>query len=281
MIERNPILALALTTLAGIGIIIALYLSLNDPGPPPETEEERFARVHSVFIEAFVGGAAWSGQVEILGLQASRTAAHTPGWQVSGTGGACDASGSYVIRDRPASSLVITAPHSQSDAGTGELAQLVFEDTNARAVAFNTAPRRESEECEAGVDLSADRWNPFSAFALAFADADRDGMVLQLHGYEGAESGAAGDVIIGAGLGSSQSINGNLRSCLAGALEGVEIGLKTGGQAASNAQGRVLQVHGHRNFIYLELSESMRQAMIGDAVLRRAFAGCLTNTTQS
>ena len=283
MIERNPFLALALTTLVGIGIIIALYISLNDPGPPPETERERFDRVHTVFVEALAGGAAWSGRVEILGLQTNRTAAHTPGWQITGTGGACDASGSYTIRDRPANPLAIMAPHSQSDVNTGELAQLLFEQANARAVAFNTAPRRATDECESGLDLTTDRWNPFSAFALAFADSNRDGLVVQLHGHEesGSNAGQGVEVLIGAGLGASQPVNASLYSCFSEALGGGDIRVLASDAAANNAQGRVLQVQGHRNFIYIELSEELRQAMLSDVTLRGGFANCLVAATEA
>ncbi|NNK45649.1 MAG: hypothetical protein HKP43_03360, partial [Altererythrobacter sp.] len=207
MIERNPILALALTTAAGIGIIIALYLSLTDPGPPPESQKERFERVHRVMIEAFAGGAAWSGRVEVLGLQSGRSAAHTPGWQITGTQGACDASGSYIIRDRPANSLILTAPHSETDAQTGELAQLLFEEASARGAAWNSAPQTTTDKCESGFDLTTDRWNPFSAFALAFADSHRDGIVVQLHGIEGSSAAQPADLRIGNGPGASAQIN--------------------------------------------------------------------------
>ena len=232
MIERYPKLALALTTLLGIGILVALYLSVNDPGPPPETEEERFERVHTVFVEAFAGGAAWSGRVGILGLQTSRTAAHSPGWQITGSGGACDASGSYIVRDNPAHALIITAPHSQSDAYTGELAQLLFEDTGARGAAWNTAPRIATEECPSGLDLTTDRWHPFSAFSLAFADSHRNGLVVQLHGYERASEEPAPALTLSNGGGTE------LASCLSDALEPRDV--RSSDAARTIAQARVL-----------------------------------------
>ena len=279
MIERNPILALALTTAVGIAIIVALYMSLTDPGPPPESEEERFERVHRVLIEAFAGGAAWSGRVEVLGLQSGRSAAHTPGWQITGTLGACDASGSYVIRDRPANSLIITAPHSQSDANTGELAQLLFEQSTARGAAWNTAPRTATEECESGLDLTTDRWHPFSAFALAFADSHRDGIVVQLHATEDASIEGSADVRIGAGIGASAQTNSTLAACLGAALEGREIQTSSSDAVQNNAQGRVLQSREHDKFVYLEMSESLRAALIEDQFLLVNFSACLTQAT--
>ncbi len=281
MIERNPILALALTTVAGIAIIVALYLSLTDPGPPPESEEERFERVHRVMIEAFAGGAAWSGRVEVLGLQSGRSAAHTPGWQITGTQGACDASGSYVIRDRPANSLIITAPHSESDARTGELAQLLFEEASARGAAWNSAPRSATEECESGLDLTANRWNPFSAFALAFADAHRDGIIVQLHGIEGSSAAQSADLLIGNGAGASTQINAMLGACLGDALEGLDIRISSSEKAQNNAQGQVLRRGNHSGFVYMELSDALRASLVNDNELRGKFASCLVAASET
>lgn len=275
MIERNPILALALTTVAGIAIIVALYMSLTDPGPPPESEEERFERIHKVLIEAFAGGAAWSGRVEVLGLQSARTAAHTPGWQIIGTQGACDGSGSYVIRDRPANSLLITAPHSQFDTNTGELAQLLFEDTNARGVAFNTAPRTATEECESGIDLTKDSWHPFSAFALAFADSHRDGIVVQLHALEDSSGDEVVDVRIGEGAGASTQVNAALTACLGENLEGVAVRTSSGEDVQNNAQGQVLRRANHSGFVYLELTEVVSSNLLGNTEQRERLAACL------
>lgn len=275
MIERNPKLALALTTAAGIGIIIALYLSLTDTGPPPESEKERFERVHKVLIEAFAGGAAWSGRIEVLGLQSGRTAAHTPGWQITGTQGACDASGSYIIRDRPANSLIITAPHSESDAKTGELAQILFEETGARGAAWNTAPRTATDECQSGLDLTTDRWHPFSAYALAFADTHRDGIIVQLHGVEDSSADRSGDVRIGNGSGASDQINSTLAACFGDALDGREVRTSSSEAAQNNAQGQVLQRGGHSGFVYMELSEALRANLVSNAELRGGFADCL------
>ncbi len=281
MIERYPKLALALTTLVGIGIIIALYLAANDPGPPPETDEERFERVHTVFVEAFAGGAAWSGRVEILGLQTSRTAAHSPGWQITGTGGACDASGSYILRDNPANALAITAPHSLSDTHTGELAQLLFEDTGARGAAWNTAPRAATQECASGLDLTTDRWHPFSAFALAFADSHRDGLVVQLHGYEDTVDERPAELTFSFGSNSSTERTASLAACLSEAMDPRIVRRGATEASNNNAQRRVLQRGGHSGFVYLELSEDLRRALLEDTALRSGFAACLVSAAAS
>lgn len=286
MIQRNPYLALALTTLVGVAIVIAVYLSLNDPGPPPESEQERFDRVHTVFIEAFAGGAAWSGRIEPLGLQSSRTAAHSPGWRISGSGGACDASGSYVIRDQPAAALAVTAPHSQSDVNTGELAQKLFDDLNLRAAAWNTAPRAASEECGPGLDLTTDRVHPFSAFALAFAESHSDGLVIQLHGIEESNQSAVDvtnlAIVLRRDDATSSEVLTGLANCLEPIAEPLTVAVVSDRQGdAGNAQSRVLRQNGFGDFVQVDISRELRATLLVDSEKRAGFGACLVAATRN
>ena len=87
--------------------------------------------------------------------------------------------------------------------------------------------------------------------------------------------------MIGSGLGASAQINNGLASCLGSALPENSVAIASNAAARNNAQGRVLQSNEHRNFVYLELSDDVRSALLSDGELRAGLVRCLVAGTET
>ena len=199
------------------------------------------------------------------------------------TSGRCEGRGVYALRDKPARPLAITAPHSEADRNTGTLAELLFEETSARGAAWNSSPRRGPSDCGPAIDLADAADHPFTAFALAFAEAEPDGRIVQLHGFERtrrntlAARGAA--VIVSNGTDRPDAELFDLADCLSRVSAPATVLTHPGDTdelgALTNAQGRALREAGFAGFVHLELSAEWRETLLADGTKRDAFASCL------
>ena len=195
----------------------------------------------------------------------------------------CEGRGVYSLRQKPARALAITAPHSEADRDTGTLAGILFEETSARAAAWNSAPRRGSSDCGPAIDLTDLEDHPFTAFALAFAEAQPDGSIIQLHGFERTRRSTleAHDaaVIVSNGTERPDAALLELADCLSRVSAPATVLVHPGDTselgALTNAQGRALREAGFAGFVHLELSASWRETLLSDDARRKNFAHCL------
>ncbi len=195
----------------------------------------------------------------------------------------CAGRGIYWLREGSESRLAITAPHRGSDRHTGMLAASLFQETKARAAAWNSAPRRPTSNCSNAIDLAREKDHTFSAFGLAFADAIPDGLMVQLHGFDGAHrhTRAAQDaaMIISNGTNKPSERLLDIADCLSLAFAPSSVLVYPGDTgelgALTNAQGQLLNAAGFDGFVHLEIAAGLREAMIEDASLRAKLAACL------
>ena len=194
----------------------------------------------------------------------------------------CGGGGEYRLRKGAAVPLAITAPHAFHDRGTGELAMQIFARSRAAVAARNTVARDGSDGCDA-LDIAREGEHLFTQFALGFSDRFPDGLVVQLHGFDGARRStsqaeeAAAIVSNGTPLPGLDTLD--LADCLSRALaprsvlvyptETNELG------AEDNAQGKALREAGGARFGHIELSADLRETMTSDEPLLDSFAACL------
>ena len=277
------------TILAGgsAAIILAaaakLFPCLSDTSGIAESNESRFAGGHSAFAQFFENPLERASALEDFGLVAGEIEGASDAVLLQEEEGQCTGQGVYWVRQNPSSRLAITAPHRGSDRHTGTLAAALFHETNARAAAWNSAPRRPLDTCEHAIDLARQKNHLFSAFTLSFAQSHKDARIVQLHGFEGQrrsslEASEAGMILSNGTQQPSASLL-DLGDCLSLAfaphpvliypLDTEELG------ARQNAQSQLLSEAGLDGFVHLEISAELRSAMITDGALRAKLGACL------
>jgi len=184
--------------------------------------------------------------------------------------------GLFAIRLGEARDLLIQAPHSFFDLGTGELAADLFNETMARGLYLNSAhrfggPNADLEQFEDpnGPVAPDVAHRPFSAFQSAtfgFLEAIQLPLVVQIHGYRSRE-GEAAVVSSGSALQPEDLIEPIIES-----LRGYESGAVTGRQLPElagrrNVQGQICA--NRASFIHIELSQETRQQLGSSQESRR------------
>lgn len=198
----------------------------------------------------------------------------------------CGTGGEYRLRKGAAVPLGVTAPHAFHDRGTGELAMRIFLRSRAAAAAQNTVARDGSDGCEA-LDVAREGEHLFTQFALGFSDRFPDGLIVQLHGFDGAKLSTSraeeAAAIVSNGSPSPGSDTLDLADCLSRAFAPRAVLLypaeanELGGEG--NAQGKALREAGGARFAHIELSADLREAMLSDETLLETFVACLEDTT--
>jgi len=188
-------------------------------------------------------------------------------WERSGSGGL------YVIRLGEAENILLQAPHSFFDLGTGQLVSTMFENGPFRAAFFNTTHRygkaglAPEERPADPPDLAHLSDTRFQAATLGASEAYRDLTVIQLHGFR-SRDGEAAVVTTGSALQPAHLLT-ELRTLLTELMG--EIGpILTGSArpelaAKRNAQGRLLS--SRSQFFHVELSKPARDALLSDSAL--------------
>ncbi len=185
--------------------------------------------------------------------------------------------GAYALRD--SGTLLLQAPHADTDLGTGQIALRLFEETDAAALALNNVRR----DIAPGADQAHSPAGPFVAMATALVKASlvkqKEAMrVVQLHGFssETAERLALSAETIVVGGGSSEH-NAKLAACLREqGIPAQATGPNTRELAGrGNAVGVALQSLEKGRFVHLELGPSQRERMLRDPEARRKLSKCL------
>ncbi|WP_128891460.1 hypothetical protein [Erythrobacter sp. HKB08] len=195
----------------------------------------------------------------------------------------CRGRGVYMARDGSARPLAIVAPHHGADRHTGPLALALFREGDAKALAWNSAPRRPSERCPGGGDVAREARHHMTAFSLAFAEAFPGGRIVQIHGFERTRretaAGADAQIIVSEGSDTPSDRLLELADCLSMRLHPIEVAVypidvpELG--ALTNRQGRALREAGFDGFAHIELSAELRRRLLGDRELRDQFRACL------
>jgi hypothetical protein len=210
------------------------------------------------------------------------------GWQglsIAEPEDSCEGRGAYFIReDSEAIPVAITAPHRGADRWTGSIAAQLFDEHRFAAAAWNSAPRRSTDECQDGGDVTRTKTHFFTSFSLAFASRFPHGRVVQLHGFDRklrtSRSGRRSDMILSNGSENPDDGLLALTDCLSKAFPLHQISVfpfdtkELGAQ--QNRQGQALRKAGFDGFVHIEIVTSLRRALNENAELRASFAKCLS-----
>lgn len=274
--------AAGLLALAALG----LWSVLREEADWTGAGARSFAAGRSLFIEALVGGDAWQDELGAFALELRAAAPSGRARLLAEPEGQCLGQGAYLLRDgRDAgvAPLAITAPHRQADRHTGDLAALLFEDTKARAAAWNSAPRVADGACPRGVDVAHAPHHLFSAFHAAFAAVHPQGRIVQLHGFDPArrrelEASEAGAILSDGSRAPSPALL-DLADCLSTVFAPARVlvfPFETGELGAlGNAQAALLRSQGFAGFAHLELAPGLRARLLAEPALREALGRCL------
>ncbi|MEL7189905.1 MAG: hypothetical protein AAGK17_10175 [Pseudomonadota bacterium] len=278
----------AMTISGGAAAIIAasavtLFPPFDDVSGVASPSAQEFSSGRKAFARFMTDPQNDVSQLKQMGLSARAIEGADGTVLASESDDECKGRGIYWLRDHGGTSLAITAPHRGSDRHTGTLASALFLETEAKVAAWNSAPRRANDKCPYGLDLARERHHLFSAFNLGFADAAPDGLIVQLHGFEGERrhSQAARDagIIVSDGTQKPGTRLYDFADCLSIAFAPAPVLVYPGDTAElgalTNAQGQLLRENGFDGFVHLEISAPLREAMVEDGALRAKLAGCL------
>jgi len=253
-----------------------------------EPSAKEFSLGQDAFAQLLADPQAPLGELEALGFETGAVEGVLDASLISERDDECAGRGIYWLRQNASSKLAITAPHRGSDRHTGILAASLFEETSARAAAWNSAPRRPTGQCQFAIDLARERDHLFSAFAMAFAQAEPDGLMVQLHGFEGArrdtDVAQNAAMILSNGTPNPSERLLNIADCLSLAFAPQQILVYPGDTgelgALTNAQGQLLNEAGFEGFVHIEIAAQLRASLIEDGALRAKLAMCLMEGAQ-
>jgi hypothetical protein len=184
--------------------------------------------------------------------------------------------GLYVFRLGPAREILLQAPHSFYDLGSGAIQSRLFEELPVRAAFFNSAHRyggpglKKEERLTPSPDLAHRPHTLFQAATLGLSEALNDLVVIQLHGFR-SRQGESVVITAGSALQPTQierSLHHRLQSVF-GEIGPVVTGAARPELAATgNLQGQILS--SQSAFLHLELSKPAREKLLADASLMAA-----------
>lgn len=189
--------------------------------------------------------------------------------------GAARGWGAWIFRVGPApGEVILQAPHTFFDMGTGPLALEALARHPFRALGFNTVHRGtkaggEGEE-PSDTDVAHNPNHPFQAVTRAL---ERLGplALVQLHGFKSDPETGTATVIVSNGTKDAEApLRDAVAESLARVLEGVRVYPKDlsalGG--TRNVQGKAVRSWNATPFLHLELSGSLRDKLQRDAALK-------------
>lgn len=174
--------------------------------------------------------------------------------------------------------VMIQAPHSFFDLGTGEISLALFSQTQARACFWNSAHRR-------AADLTKEEQSFLNAATAAFARTNPHGRIVQIHGFAQRENDHRFsrhlDLILSQGTNSPTesfliTAHGIRRQCkpYVTAIYPLDVN-ELGGTL--NQQRQVLLNEGFSDFMHCELSPLFRKGLQEDANLLDRFGQAITH----
>ena len=251
--------------------------------PPPE----ELARAEALFLRTLAGPAApglaadWAAlgfDLRPLDDDARRL------WVLAEQPRRRDGRGLFALAGDPAGRLYLQAPHSFKDLHTGRIGLRLFAEGAFAAGAWNTVPRRYTDEDEDPVqaDMAHHEASYLEPFTRALVRHQPQALTLQLHGFAGGSRRSAAargaGFIVSAGSTRASVAAEALTRCLADrfgapALLYPRDTRELGG--TRNRIGRILRAAGNEGFLHLEAALAIRQRLRDDAGSRRRLLTCL------
>lgn len=207
--------------------------------------------------------------------------------------------GAYIFRVAPRSEepvILLEAPHSYYDVGTGRLAAEVFfapkQGVRPRALFTNTihryqlAPGDKVKRSNNPADVAHNREHAFSIATQAFVDAAGTARVVQFHGFgrrsdDDADDGGADDIAMVVSAGD-QAKSSRWSAAVADALvEQFGAAVKRFPEqvhvlgATTNVQGQLVRNRNPNGFVHIEMSADMRAQLARDAAARAKLAAAV------
>lgn len=265
-----------------------------DPGAHPsethwlrQVRAERFEAPTSAWLERFSGALR---DAQATGAASPETDAtwHSLGLEVRRLDGVlwlrermpAVGHGAFALRAAPTRTLLLQAPHGDTDLGTGRLALLLFEEAGLAGLALNSARR----DLAADADLARGRDNPFVRMAVVLAERDVSMRTVQLHGFS-AETARAlqldADAIVVGGDPTNDARAAAGTAAIAHCLR--EAGFTAHATDArtrrlagrGNPVGRALHRAGKGDFVHLELGPAARTHLLARRDARERLLQCL------
>lgn len=168
-------------------------------------------------------------------------------------------------------------PHCMFDTYTCSIGWKLFFENTFLVAQFSSAHRYTNSNS----DLAHSQYNHFTAFASAYGKYNRDGYLIQIHGFSNnkrvSQEGKEAEVIVSSGERKSSDKAISINECLKkkgfnSFLYPLEIN-ELGG--TKNASKKVLKELLHQGFIHIELNLSLRKQLLKSKKLRREFGQCL------
>jgi len=182
--------------------------------------------------------------------------------------------GWYIFRTNNTGKTAIQAPHARNDVRTGVIGLKFFLAGPCRAYAASTITRHRA-------DVAHLEQTYFQAFTLAFAEVCPTGLVVQLHGFDPHQhKSIKGDIVASAGTNQPMPWLKELVEQLAKATSLTVLAYPDDTHqlgATTNAQAKALRSHPHCRFLHLEMTQQLRERLLNDEQLQRAFVNILLN----
>ena len=241
---------------------------------PSSSELKQVAQLFSVLLQAPYNFARLQKQAQALQMELRQIDGMT---LLMEQAEAQRGRGLYAFRNGKAAHI-LQVPHAFTDEMTREIGLALFAEGRFAAVAFNTVPRRfkDANNLEVLADMTHINDSYFLEFAKAAAQALPNSKSLQIHGFDQSKrktnSLAATDIILSAGHKqpppSLQQGHKKLQQTMQTGVTLYANEVKELG-ATTNLQAQALRAIGYQNFIHVELSRPMREALRSDAKQRQ------------
>jgi hypothetical protein len=192
--------------------------------------------------------------------------------------------GAYLVRLGSSARLVVQTPHTFYDEGTLPLGCAYFTQVNARALFVNTVHRYKGAQEDAQGQYPADVAHApgtlFQAATEAAIATIKPISVVQLHGFAAREPKAR--AVVSTGDKRPNPLVGRVAKALEGTAgapilrypeDTAELG------ATTNVQGTIVRAAGGR-FVHVEMDETLRKDLQGDAALRTRTFAALTEALE-
>ncbi len=203
-----------------------------------------------------------------------------PEWR--GTGG-------YLFRKGAVESdTIVQAPHSFYDVSSGEIADYLMANASIRGFFFNTLHRRyllPGATCDDGVnpaDVGHVTNSFFYLMSTQYIAATATGTIVQLHGFTNEALAAQGFGVVASSGEQTPSLQlQRLDAALGDALAGQSVALYPVDTnlygATLNIQGRWIRREDRGHFLHIELSRTVRAALVADAAELARFCSALAS----
>lgn len=273
---------------------------LEDQYRPPTTDEYlRFTQaLDALYPRLFAGATEFDNlrpRLREAGFRLEVVERQDQNWIVLYEGGErWRGTGGFIFRTGPAAPVLVQAPHSYYDLHTDHIGERLFEETDARALFFNSLHRYRGASHERDrdtvhpSDLSHATSSFFHLAMIRYLRHRPETLVVQLHGFADDELADRDiGIVLSDGSSNPPPLLEDLEANLDELFDDWEIALYpedsdvTDSYAATaNAQGRWMRSNGRGQFVHLELIRQLREQMKDGEVDMTAVGRAIIDTTE-